>query len=135
MLYQGDQKRIYVFCGDQNHGQVIPSGRYPTEQQTIYFPDTWTEGQDPGGGSAPVAGLYYPGRGFGKIWRENPDGVQRCLGYALTAAETGYTISVQQFERGLLLTDSVGRIYVVSLRFGKCCGLGGFYTRYEALRR
>jgi hypothetical protein len=101
---------IYVFCGDAESGQVLSS------QPNAFFEDTWTEGQDPGGGPAPTPGLYYPRRGFGKVWRDNPN-VQNCLGYATTPDEVGFPITVQPFGAGILLLSNTpeGRyIYVWS---------------------
>ena len=46
------------------------------------FADSWAEGMDAGGGAGP-AGQFAPKRGFGKVWREQPD-VQKRLGYALS---------------------------------------------------
>ena len=126
-------KTIYVLCGGEDAGMVLsqrPNGRF--------FPDTWVEGQEAGGGPAPVAGLYYPQRGFGKIWRENAE-VRECLGYARTAEETGFPIIVQDFGGGvMLLSDTAeGRsIYALKLRY-RCrgCGPEGSYARYAAPAR
>jgi len=66
------------------------------------FDDTWTPGepeQDPG--IVPPEGLLQPIRGFGKVWRNNPE-VQTSLGWALQG-EAGYTSAVQAFERGVLI--------------------------------
>jgi hypothetical protein len=63
------------------------------------FPDTWVEGVDPdSGGEAPPPGLIEPRRGFGKVWRSNPD-VRAALGWA-TTEEQGAATSYQRFERG-----------------------------------
>jgi len=92
---------IYATCGDGPAGTWLP------------YADTWQEGQDPGGGAAPTAGRFYPRRGFGKVWREHQD-VQDCLGLATAPAEQGLTITVQRFQRGLLLaTPAEGTIYVL----------------------
>ena len=64
--------------------------------------DTWAAGQDPGGGAAPVAGRFLPKRGFGKLWREQ--GFRNALGYATTADEQAYTMTIQEFAAGWLLT-------------------------------
>ncbi len=135
MLWRGDQRRIYVLCGEPPSGALLVSGTYDPATgggaQTPYFADTWQEGQDPGGAPAPTPGQFSPARGFGKVWRENPD-VQRCLGYALTSGEVGYAATAQEFERGTLLSAPEGRYaYTFTTEFFKCCGLGGRYTRYD----
>jgi hypothetical protein len=53
----------------------------------------------PGGGPGPRAGLYEPGRGFGRIWREQP-GVRDCLGYATDPEESAGLVDLQPFRRG-----------------------------------
>lgn len=63
------------------------------------FVDTWVEGVDPNsGGETPPTGLIEPIRGFGKVWRLNPD-VRAALGWAVTG-ELGGIITLQAFERG-----------------------------------
>ncbi len=63
------------------------------------FDDTWISGVDPEtGGETPPLGLIEPKRGFGKVWRNNPD-VRAALGWAVTD-EQGSTSDVQLFERG-----------------------------------
>ncbi len=86
MIWRGDTSRIYVLCGGEQAGPAVYD-----------FPDTWDAGQDPGGGPAPPPGLFLPQRGFGKLWRDTP-AVRDCLGYALTAEETGYTLQAQPFK-------------------------------------
>ncbi len=130
LLYEGAGRRIFVLCGDPQAGMLVTSGQYPTERQFPAFADTWQEGDDPGGGAGPTAGLYLPRRGFGKVWRENPGAVKGCVGYATTPGETGYRIIMQAFAGGFMLTDPQGGIYVIPTIFGKCCGLGGSYQRY-----
>jgi hypothetical protein len=89
MLWRGDTRAIYVLCGgDRSAGEDV---RGP-------FVDTWRDGDVPGGGAGPGSGLYEPGRGFGKLWRENAE-VRACLGYATDAVETPFTIIVQPFRR------------------------------------
>ena len=111
--------------------------------------DTWQAGDDPGGGSAPVAGLFLPGRGFGKVWREDQR-VRDCLGYALTPAETAYTMSVQPFQRytfqaNLMLSaatpegDVIYTIYQTFLGSSACISRPALcrpdYQRYPAPSR
>jgi hypothetical protein len=100
MLWRGDTRTVYVLFNEN------PLVWYA-------FADGWVEGMEPGGGPTTQAGRYKPARGFGKVWAENPD-VQRRLGLALTPNETGGTIAVQPFERGLLLASNLGAptIYV-----------------------
>jgi hypothetical protein len=122
LLYQGGgARRIYVFCGDERAGRSFASRLFAP-----YFPDTWREGDDPGGGPGPTPGLYQPKLGFGKLWRERPD-IRDCLGYATTPDETAYTIRVQQFVRGNMLsaTTSAGRFIYVQYQ-----GDGYRYERY-----
>ena len=99
-----------------------------------YFPDTWEESQDPGGGPAPQPGLFLPKRGFGKVWREN--NLQVTLGYASTADEGGYEMDVQVFARGLLLSSETpeGRsTYVIYIsRNLNGAVASGRYERYAA---
>jgi hypothetical protein len=119
---------IFVLCGGDGSGTII------SQQPSAFFPDTWTEGQEPGGGPVPgQTGLYYPQRGFGKVWREN-ENVRNCLGYARSADETGFTIVVQSFDGGtMLLSDTPeGRfIYVVKTRrICNSCGTTSTYERF-----
>ncbi len=66
------------------------------------------EGSEPGGGPAEKSGLFHqPQKGFGKVWADNAE-VQRRLGFALTADETRGPITVQSFERGLMLASDLG---------------------------
>jgi hypothetical protein len=84
------------------------------------FDDTFIQGVDPeSGGEAPPAGLIEPVRGFGKVWRTNPD-VRMALGWAVVP-ETGGSLTLSVFERGravaliargetLVLVDDPGAI-------------------------
>lgn len=94
MIWVRGTRRIYVVAKDSQGYQ--PLGEWQG------FADTWTEGQEPGGGSAPVPNLYYPQRGFGKVWRENPE-VQQRLGYALTADEQVKQLVLQSFVGGTVI--------------------------------
>jgi hypothetical protein len=59
--------------------------------------DTWEEGQLEGDPSIePPADRYQPIRGFGKVWRENPD-VRQQLGWAL-GPELGFETTLQDQE-------------------------------------
>jgi hypothetical protein len=65
------------------------------------FADTWREGDPATVGLNPPAGLYEPARGFGKVWRDNPE-LQRLLGWALEP-EHAVTVSFQAFEYGMVM--------------------------------
>jgi hypothetical protein len=65
------------------------------------FEDTWRDGDIINSGLTPPAGLYEPNRGFGKVWRENPD-LRAQIGWALEN-ERATTMSYQVFERGRVL--------------------------------
>ncbi|NLF63305.1 MAG: hypothetical protein GX579_01755 [Chloroflexi bacterium] len=80
MIWLQNAAAVYVF---------FPDGQWQR------FADTWTEAEaesDPA--LTPPAGHFQPIRGFGKLWRENPDLRER-LGWA-TSVELGYTAAVQQ---------------------------------------
>lgn len=129
MFWRGDKHLIIVLAGDPQTGQLIIDAR----RVAPYFADTWQEGQDPGCGPAPTPGLYYPQRGFGKVWRDN-DYVRSALGYARTAAESGYTMTIQDFERGVMLTSQTSEgqfIYVVNSIYPcNSCTPQGAYERF-----
>lgn len=121
LLWRGDLRRIYVFCGDPASGTVLrPTTVVPGDPLGALlggasFPDTWDPSQPAGGGPGPRPGLYEPGRGFGKLWREDAR-VRACLGYATDANETSYTLRMQPFPVSAMFsaTTPQGRfIYVV----------------------
>lgn len=95
-------KRIYVIISDADHD---PSFYYRV------FADTWSEGQPVSGGwTPPGPGLYEPVRGFGKVWRENPD-VREAIGWAWETEQTDHG-TVQLFESGVLMyMDLKGWVY------------------------
>jgi hypothetical protein len=63
------------------------------------FDDTFIQGVDPeSGGEIPPVGLIEPVRGFGKVWRTNPD-VRMALGWGVVP-ETGGALTLSVFERG-----------------------------------
>lgn len=100
MMYRrGDTSTIYVIFFEQ------PGVWYR-------FADSWTEGSPSGGGDGPVAGQYLPPRGFGKVWRDNPDFKTR-LGYALTPDAQTFTGNAQSFEGGTMLWSQGRWIYVL----------------------
>jgi hypothetical protein len=109
---------IYILAGGPQSGSVLT---YITQ---LEWPDTWREGEEAGGGPAPQAGLFYPKRGFSKVWRlgsglftpnEQPNSdIRDRLGYATTADETGYQLLVQRFDGGFLLSTPDARsVYAV----------------------
>lgn len=66
------------------------------------FTDTFTAGIDPErGGETPPSGLIEPVRGFGKVWRSNPD-VRGGLGWGV-APEAGGSAAMLRFERGWMI--------------------------------
>ena len=86
MLWVGEQDFIYVLSDDGF-----------SRRWSIYV-DAWNEGDpidDPS--IIPPPGFYQPLRGFGLVWRENPD-VRERLGWA-TAPEAGYETAVQRTSR------------------------------------
>jgi len=100
MIWRGDTKRIFVLIGSPDTGELAVSTQgYNTD---VTWADTWAQGQDPGGGAAPVAGRFLPKRGFGKLWHEQD--FRNALGYATTADEQGFAMTIQQFAAGWLLT-------------------------------
>jgi len=107
MIWQGDLRLIYVLCG----------GTSGAGTSVLTFEDTWAEGQPSGGGAGPGPGLYEPGRGFGKVWREQA-AARDCLGYATSAGETAYTGARLGFLRGTLLTAATpeGRFIYAAYR-------------------
>ncbi|HEY8600151.1 MAG TPA: hypothetical protein VIL85_17070 [Thermomicrobiales bacterium] len=95
LIWRADTRQIYAVIREDSGGST-PIGAWAV------YSDTWREGDAPGGGQAPVGTMYLPQRGFGKVWRENPD-LQRLLGYALTPDERGQPLAIQSFSGGLAL--------------------------------
>jgi hypothetical protein len=132
---------IYILAGGAQSGSLL------SYVPQLEWPDTWQEGEEGGGGPAPQAGLFYPKRGFGKVWRLGsglivPNGqpnsdVRDRLGYATTADETGYQLSVQRFDGGLLLSTPDGRsVYAVfANRVSNGSALVATYERREVPAR
>ncbi len=98
MVWRGDTRMIYVIARD---GAGLPVGSWAS------FPDEWDERQPAGGGAGPAPGQYIPQRGFGKVWRDNPE-VRRLLGYAVTPTEEALTLIVQPFAAGLVVDGARG---------------------------
>ncbi len=86
MIWMEFNQTIYVFY---DQGEIKTYATYP---------DTFEEGkdleQDPG--IVPPSGRYQPIRGFGKVWRENPE-VRTQIGWA-TAPESGFETWQQRYQ-------------------------------------
>ena len=98
---------------------VILPGPGETTQKTIYvlyndgtaqrFPDTYVESSpEPTPFATPPVGFLAPQRGFGKVWRDNPDVRQR-LGWAASGEQTYSNSPYQGFERGLAVLPNSAR--------------------------
>jgi hypothetical protein len=75
---------------------LLGSGRFQR------YDDTYNANTDPfSGGETPPNGLKEPVRGFGKVWRSNPD-VRNGLGWA-TTDEAGNNATIQLFDRGQMV--------------------------------
>ena len=95
MIWRGDDETITVFANDG--------------QTWVQYPDTFQEGEpesDPTMGAP--GGLLQPVRGFGKLWRSQPN-LREQLGWA-TDKERPYDGEVQDFARGQYLGVSIERI-------------------------
>jgi len=93
------------------------------------FVDGWATGLEPGGGVGPAAGQFKPQRGFGKVWREQPE-VQKRLGYALSADEIGTTLVIQPFEHGLMVWTTASGKPLISVLYEN-----NTYERYEDVNK
>jgi hypothetical protein len=83
MIWIAGEDRIYVLFGD---GQQYAWQAYS---------DEWSQGEpenDPN--LAPPSGLYQPVRGFGQVWREQPEVMDR-LGWAVSE-ENAYDAAIQR---------------------------------------
>ncbi|MCP4414971.1 MAG: hypothetical protein GY805_00005 [Chloroflexi bacterium] len=80
MVWAAEEDRIYVLFADE---------LYTTAWSA--FEDTWQEGDPEDDPSiVPPSGLYQPQRGFGLVWREQPN-VRERLGWALAPEASGET--------------------------------------------
>lgn len=91
---------------------IYDASEYPQQPWQSYF-DHWTPDlplDDPT--LIPPTGLYQPVRGFGQVWRSNPE-VQERLGWAITP-ELSYTATTQSVpyepEYGVFLSLSDGLV-------------------------
>ena len=86
MIWVQELDRIYVLYDDEGNGEWNA------------FTDEWDPGEPENDPSInPPPGLYQPQRGFGLVWREQPD-MQTRLGWA-TAPETSFTTAYQTTAR------------------------------------
>jgi len=98
MFWREDLRQIYV---------VHNAGAWAV------YADTYTDDQpetDPT--LVPPPGLIQPKRGFGKVWREQLGGVDAAIGWA-TETEGEIGGHFQQFERGLMLCNRDGTLFVL----------------------
>jgi hypothetical protein len=66
------------------------------------FDDTYNASTDPiSGGETPPSGLREPVRGFGKVWRQNPN-IRADLGWGVTD-ELGNNATILRFDRGQMM--------------------------------
>jgi hypothetical protein len=71
------------------------------------YEDTFAEGEpetDPAF-IPPDESVFQPSRGFGKLWRENPD-IRQALGWAVTPTEFGYISRYEYYPGGTVLADN-----------------------------
>lgn len=94
MFWRGDTHTIYVFVGAQNDS-------YGVWHQ---FADTWQDTDPTPQPTKAPAGLLEPVRGFGKVWRNNPE-IRQQLGWAIEQ-EWNITAAWQTYERGYALWTS-----------------------------
>ncbi len=77
------------------------------------YDDTWDESQPADDPSlTPPEGLLQPVRGFGKVWREQLDGPEADIGWAL-APEQGYDMLSQSFGGGAMFLGSDGTVFIL----------------------
>lgn len=97
MYWRSDTRQIYA---------IMDTGRWAV------FPDTWNEGDpSPSLGTPVPSGLVEPGRGFGKVWREQK-AVRDALGWA-TDSEMGFDGVLQPFSNGTLLWSDRRIVWVL----------------------
>lgn len=101
------------------NGQMVWLGKTQEILVVLYdgewrsFADTFKEGEPERDPSLVTPGeLLQPERGFGKVWRANPD-VQEAIGWA-TQKEQGVTATVQEYERGRMVRVS-GQVLILIL--------------------
>lgn len=101
MIWIEQQNLIYVFY---HSFDGVAWEVYPDEYEE-WMPEvdsTWPD--------TPPQGFYHPRRGYGMLWRSQPD-VRSRIGWAMTAWEEWYTIQVQAAEDGtVFLEDPRGNV-------------------------
>jgi hypothetical protein len=96
MFWREDLRRIYVLQADGTWGS---------------YEDAWTSDQgEPD--LSPPQGRYAPVRGFGRVWSLELEGPPSPIGWG-TAPEQGYTMVVQPFAYGLLLSGIEDEVYAL----------------------
>lgn len=104
MLWVGQQDAIYALYNDT----VSPRWQVFNDLFVEGMPDT-----DPAFGVAPAA-TWQPRRGFGLLWRSQPNTRTR-LGWATAEAETSYTVQVQISSDGTLyISQPSGGVFALS---------------------
>ena len=78
------------------------SAIFKKNQIQIVETDDWDESQPLDSGLKPPPDRYEPQRGFGKVWRENPD-VRARLGWAIAREQPGIA-NYQASNNGLMLS-------------------------------
>jgi hypothetical protein len=90
MYWWGPTHQIYALAGNEGGGRWSQ------------YEDTYQEGEQLAPLSPP-SGLIAPGRGFGKVWRNNPS-VQQSLGWAV-GPEVNFTGTFQRFQAATMLAS------------------------------
>jgi hypothetical protein len=78
------------------------------------YEDTWNPSQPERGGETPPTGLFEPIRGFGKVWREQPQ-VRNTLGWGVAPEASTRGVN-QAFTSGAVIlerADAAGQAYVL----------------------
>jgi hypothetical protein len=101
MIWIEQQDLIYVFY---NSFDGVAWEVYPDEYEE------WMPEVDPTWPEEPPRDYYHPRRGYGMLWRSQPE-VRSRIGWAMTAWEEWYTIQVQAAEDGtVFLADPRGNV-------------------------
>ena len=85
---------VWVERGDSTPGQIFAIITPPYERPYWSLAiDSYVEGEPIGTDELPPPGKYAPVRGFGKLWRQNPE-LRQALGWATAPerAESGTTL-------------------------------------------
>ncbi|HEU4328513.1 MAG TPA: hypothetical protein VFS21_35575 [Roseiflexaceae bacterium] len=113
---------VYVAIphGNTVEGRIYVVRTRPLPVEYTVYADTWREGQPETAGLTPPPGLIEPKRGFGKLWRENPD-LREMLGWA-TGPERAERATFQEF------TASTGLLWLRDADFVYAFGPGRLMT-------